>query len=70
MFQLATILANASTTDDVSVSIGGLILGLLIGALVYVFGDWAAKETGAAVLRIVGAIVAVVVFVVLGFDFH
>lgn len=55
--------------SGVTVSVGGIIIGLLLGALIYVIGTWLAGETGAAVLRPVSAILAVVVFVVLAFDF-
>lgn len=54
----------------VSISIGGLLVGLLLGALAYILGVWLAGETGVPVLRAVGAIIGVLIFIVLGFHFY
>ena len=56
--------------SEVSVSVGGIVIGLLLGALVYFVSVWLAGEAGQPALRVIGAILAIIVFVVLGFDFH
>lgn len=64
-----TLIAAVHSDSDVGISVLGIILGLVLGALVYVIGDFAAKHTGQPILRVVGALLALVVFVLLAFDF-
>lgn len=69
MFTLSAFLPAAIHSSCVSVSVGGLILGLLLGALIYLLGVWLAGETGQWIFRAIGAILAVIVFIALGFSF-
>lgn len=69
MVPFSASLLAAVHSDCVSVSIGGLILGLLLGALVFLIGAWLAGEAGQPIIRIIGAFLGVIVFVALAFDF-
>lgn len=59
-----------ASVHHVDVSVGGIIIGLLVAALVYLLGTWLAGETGQPVFRPIGAILAVLVFVVMAFSFY
>ena len=54
---------------SVTVSAIGLIIGLLLLIACVWLGQWGARQTGYAWLRIVGVVVGLILFVVLGFDF-
>lgn len=66
---LAVLAADGVDDGGVSVSVGGLLIGLLVGVLIYVIGVWLARETGASIIRVAAAVIAVIVFLLLGFDF-
>ena len=56
--------------SEIDVSAGGLVVGLILGVICYLVGVWAARASGHPELRIVGALVGVLVFFVLGFDIY
>jgi hypothetical protein len=63
------LIAAVHSDSDVSISVLGIILGIILGVLVYVFCDWAAGRTGYGLLRVVGVLLGLVIFVLLAFDF-
>ena len=63
------LIAAVHSDSDVSISVLGIILGIILGVLVYVLCDWAAGRTGYGILRVVGALLGLVIFVLLAFDF-
>lgn len=63
-------IVNIIAEKEIDVSVGGLIIGLLLGVLVYLVGAWAARESGHGILAVIGAVVGVIVFIVLGFEFY
>jgi len=54
---------------EVVVDEGGLVIGFLLGLVIFVCAYLAARSTGHSILIALGAIVGVLVFVVFGFDF-
>lgn len=64
-------IADVEADGDVDVSAGGLILGFLLGLLIYVIADYAVKNGNAPPwVRFAAGVVAIAVFVLLGFDFN
>jgi uncharacterized protein YacL len=62
------LLLAAHDNGGISVSGVGLVVGFILGVLIYILGVWAARETAQPMLRVAGAVVGVIVFLVLGFD--
>lgn len=53
---------------DITVSAFGLIVGLILLAVCVWLGNYFAASTGQPWLRLLGVVVGIVVFLVLGFD--
>lgn len=64
------LLAEVSSSGDVHVSVGGLILGALIGVGLYLLGQWLAGETGQRFFYYAGIVLGLLVFFLLGFDIY
>lgn len=56
--------------SEVSTTTGDLLIGLLFGIVIYIAGEAVAHSTRQPLFKLIGALVAVFVFLVLAFDIY
>lgn len=62
----------ASDRDNVeggiAVSVGGLVIGAILALVIYLIADYLAQREGQPIIKTIGVVIALIVFLVLGFD--
>lgn len=52
----------------IAVSVGGLVIGAILALVIYLIADYLAQREGQPIIKTIGVVIALIVFLVLGFD--